>query len=396
MVSYSMAGGSDGCIPELSGDGCTDPAELTPGLLARLGRAPGLSALRRRVGGICRSRSKLAFVGGLMAVVLFEVLLLWWVPVPVRLGWVSALSLGASLPAGLACLGVVERHSPLHVRLWLVAWLVAVSAAACGIAVMLAGGGVASPLGYAGWRVMLALSLPGVICAAGGLRIPERSRQLGVAVYATGDEDVAGIWQKVGNHLDHVHVDLVDATVNPSAAAVELGRLEDVRRCWPALPVCLHVMSRRPRSWVERTWKQVDWYLLPCDSRDDLTSLMAECRRRGKRVGIVWQQGFPVERMRRYLSQVDFVMVMGIARLGVSGQALSESSLEAAKVFSRLSSEHHFKLMFDGGVNVENAARIPGEYLVSASGVLASSVPKRSAEMLRWSPIPSTGDRRAA
>lgn len=391
-----MAGGSDGCLPQLSGDVCAEPAELTPGLFVRLGRAPGLSALGRHLRGVCRSRSRLAIVGSLLAVVLFEALLLSWTSAFVQPAWMPALSLGVSLPAGLACLGLVERHSPLHVRLSLAVWLVAVSAAACGIAVALTGGGGASPFGYAGWRVMLALSLPGVICAAAGLRIPERSRQLGVAVYATGDEDVAGIWQKVGNHLDHVHVDLVDATVNPSAAAVDLERLEDVRRCWPTLPVCLHVMSRRPRSWVERTWRQVDWYLLPCDSRDDLTSLMAECRRRGKRVGIVWQQGFPVERMRRYLSQVDFVMVMGIARLGVSGQALSESSLEAAKVFSRLSSEHHFKLMFDGGVNVENAARIPGEYLVSASGVLASSVPKRSAELLRWSPIPSTGDRRAA
>lgn len=391
-VSYSVVSESDCSVPELTGSGSPGSA----GLQRRRGWWLGRDVSRGRFRGAIRSRSTLALVAGLLVVVLVEYLLLLRASTFDWSAWRFLVSLGVSLPGGLVFLGLIEWYSPLKITLWLAAWLVGISSVACGVAGALAELGGGSTVDYVGWRLVLTTGVPVVIRVATGLKIPARSRQLGVAVYATGQEDVFGVRQKVGNHLDHVHVDLVDETVNAAAVAVNLGRLDDVRRCWPGLPVCLHVMSHRPRSWVERTWSRVDWYLLPCDSRDDLSALIADCRRRGKQVGIVWRQGFSVERMQPYLSQVDFVMVMGIARLGVSGQTLDEGSLEAAQIFSRLSHEHHYQLMFDGGVNVENAARIPGRYLVSASGVLASSAPKCSAELLRWSPVPSTGGRRTA
>jgi pentose-5-phosphate-3-epimerase len=275
-------------------------------------------------------------------------------------------------------------------------WLAGFSAVSCAIAAGLAEFGGGSVFAYSGWRLALSPMALGLASGPAGLRFPLRSRQLGVAVYANPQEDIVRILQKVGNHFDHLHVDLVDETVCASADAVDLGRLSEARRYWPGLPVCLHVMSRRPRGWVEQTWDEVDWYLLPCDSRDDLSSLMSDCRERGKRVGIVWQQGFSIDRMTPYLSLVDFVMVMGIARLGVSGQTLCEDSVAAADRFDRLRRQYNYELMFDGGVNVQNAARIPGRYLVSASGVLASAAPKASAELLRWSQIPSAGGGRAA
>lgn len=387
-----MVNGSDGRVPEFPGQVGAVAAGVKPGPVARFGLFAGLATSCNRFREALHSRSTLVLVLGLLAVILVESLLLLWAPVFVPPAWTCAFAFGMSLPVGLISLGLLERHSPLNVTLSLAAWLAGVSLFACGLAWALAETGGGLTAGYVGWRLALTLC----ILAVAGLRIPARSRQLGVAVYATGQEDVFEIRRKVGNHLDHVHVDLVDVTVNASAVTVDLRRLDDVRRCWPGLPVCLHVMSHRPRSWVEQTWARVDWYLLPCDSRDDLQMLIADCRRRGKQVGVVWQSGFPVEQMLPYLSQVNFVMVMGIVRLGVSGQALSEDSLAAARTFSRLSDEHQYQLMFDGGVNVENAARIPGRYLVSASGVLASSAPKCSAELLRWSPIPSKGGRRAA
>lgn len=304
----------------------------------------------------------------------------------------QALLLLAALPVGLAYLALALRHSPRRVKLQFAVWLSGVSVVSCGLAAVLAGMSGGSAAGYVAWRLVLAV----LACSLVGFRIAARSRQLGVAMYATPSEDVVGIRRKVGGHLDHIHVDLVDATVNAAAEAVDLRRLAEARRCWPGRPVCLHVMSQRPRDWVERTWEQVDWYLLPCDSQDDLGMLIADCRSHGKRMGIVWQHGASVEQITPFLPQVDFVMVMGIARLGESGQTLCEASLKAADAFDRLRSRYPFELMFDGGVSTQNAARIPGRYLVSASGVLASPAPKASAEALRWSQFSATGGRRAA
>lgn len=332
----------------------------------------------------------------LLAVAVVELIfLLLWRQAP-RPVWWHGLALLAALPTGVALVGLLEWHSPRHVKRELLVWLTTVSAASCGIAAVMAESSGGTIAVYSGWRFLLIPAAAWLAHAVAGMRCPVRGRQLGIAVYATPAEDVAGIAGKLGAHVDHIHVDLVDDTVNPEAAPVDLTRILEVKQLWPRSPICLHVMSLRPRKWVEQTWGQVDWYLLPGESQDDLQELIADCRRRGKRVGIVWRPGVSCEQLTPYLPLVDSVMVMGIARLGVSGQTLHEPSLAAAAAFDRLRSQYSFELLFDGGVNVQNAARIPGQYLVSASGVLASPAPRASAEALRWSRYSSTGGWRAA
>lgn len=210
----------------------------------------------------------------------------------------------------------------------------------------------------------------------------DQSRNFGIAVYASENEDVQRVFDTIGHHCDHIHVDLVDDTVLPSAARVRLDRIDEVRRLWEGYPVCLHVMSRRPREWCEQTWGRVDWYLLPCDDADDLMELIFECRYREKKVGVVWH-GEPLGELLPYLPHVDFVMVLGIEQPGKSGQLLSERGLAVAQTLERMRSLYHYDLMFDGGVKDHNISRIPGRYIVSASGVLNAPLPAVAAHSLR-------------
>jgi ribulose-phosphate 3-epimerase len=213
----------------------------------------------------------------------------------------------------------------------------------------------------------------------------DQSRNFGIAVYASENEDVKRVFDLVGHHCDHVHVDLVDDTILPSAARVRLDRIDEVRRFWSGYPVCLHVMSRLPRRWCEKTWDQVDWYLLPCNADDDVMELIFECRLRNKKVGVVWHAEAAVGDLMPYLPHVDFVMVLGIAQPGKSGQTLSERGLEVAQTLERMRPLYHYDLMFDGGVKAHNAAQIPGKYIVSASGVLNAARPTAAAHILRLS-----------
>lgn len=216
-------------------------------------------------------------------------------------------------------------------------------------------------------------------------RSPYQQRDLGIAVYATATEDVEGIFHKIGHaHCDHIHVDVVDESINPTAAPVQLQRLCEVRDLWPDHPVGLHVMSKTPHHWARQCWDYVDWILYPCDT-PGLHSLIDESRQRGKKAGVVWHQSAPVLHLLPYFAHVDFVMVMGIARLGASGQSLNPKSLDVACLLEAMRQRHSFELMFDGGVKPSNASLIPARYLVSASGVLSADCPKSSAELLRRS-----------
>jgi ribulose-phosphate 3-epimerase len=212
------------------------------------------------------------------------------------------------------------------------------------------------------------------------------SRNFGIAVYATEAEDVGRIFDRVGHFCDHIHVDLVDRTVNAAAAPPQLDRVDEARRYWKGYPVCLHVMSRRPRQWVEQVWDRVDWLLLPCESEDDLAELIFDCRLRGKKVGVVWRQGIPLSALLGYLPHVDFVMVLGIAEPGRSGQQISPQGLAVAQTLEAMRSRYDYELMFDGGVKTSNISAIPGRYVVSASAVLNAEEPTEAAHVLRLSP----------
>ena len=223
-----------------------------------------------------------------------------------------------------------------------------------------------------------------------------QSRNFGIAIYASENEDVSSVFESIGHCCDHVHVDLVDETVLESVAPVRLDRIDEVRRLWHGFEVCLHVMSRRPRQWAEATWGQIDWYLFTCDVDDDLMELIFDCRFHGKKVGVVWNSGIPLAQLLPYLPHVDFVMVLGIAQPGRSGQTLDEHCLAVARTLDSMRSMYQFELIFDGGVKPQNISHIPGRYIVSASAVLTAARPTTTAHYLRMSEYERRPSRRNA
>jgi pentose-5-phosphate-3-epimerase/putative flippase GtrA len=208
------------------------------------------------------------------------------------------------------------------------------------------------------------------------------ARNFGVAVYASEGEQVPRIYAKIGRNCDHVHVDLIDQTMSHDAAPVDLGKLTEARKLWQDIPVCLHIMSRSPRPWVEQTWDEVDWYLFHADA-GDLTALIAECRLRGKKVGIVWHCSVAFHDVLPHLPHVDFAMALGIPEPGRSGQKLVEEALNVTDTLDRLRERYGYEVMFDGGVNLTTISRIRAKYIVAASAVLHAADPVRTVHTLR-------------
>jgi pentose-5-phosphate-3-epimerase/putative flippase GtrA len=219
------------------------------------------------------------------------------------------------------------------------------------------------------------------------------TRNFGIAVYASQAESVRRIFHCIGRSCDHVHVDLVDETMNRLCSPVDLGKLRAARERWPGVPLSLHVMSLNPSRWLEQTWRDVDWYLFHLNVREDLHTLIAQCRLRGKKVGVVWHQSVTTGELLPLLPHVDFVMVLGIAEPGRSGQSLLAEAVEVAAALDRLRSRYGYELMFDGGVNASTIGEIRAKYIVAASAVLRARDPVQVSHYLK-----TTGkyERRAA
>jgi len=209
------------------------------------------------------------------------------------------------------------------------------------------------------------------------------ARNLGLAVYPSQPDGVRLAFEHVGDLCDHIHFDLVDATFDPAAPAIDLDRIRDARRLWAWQPFCLHVMSKTPGKWVEQCWDVADCLLVHVDVDDDVMQLIARCRQNGRRVGVVWHHTVTFGDLMPYLPHVDFVMVLGIEQPGHSGQELMDAALEAAAIFDGLAARYGFELIFDGGVTKENVHRIPARIIVSGSSVLRAENPAHTAVLLR-------------
>lgn len=201
-------------------------------------------------------------------------------------------------------------------------------------------------------------------------------RNFGIAVYASPIEQVRRVFLKVGRNCDHIHVDLVDETINANAG-VDLEKIRLAKRLWPSIPFALHLMTRRPDKWVEHTLEHIDWFLFSLGSDVPLDPLIARCQMADKKVGVVWHCSNPIEELYRYLPHVDFVMVLGIANPGQSGQKITPESLQVIHMLNRLRKKYHYDLMFDGSVNTKTVTEIPARYIVAASSVLKANQPAK-------------------
>ncbi|WDI43841.1 GtrA family protein [Bremerella sp. P1] len=211
----------------------------------------------------------------------------------------------------------------------------------------------------------------------------DQARNLGVAVYAASDEDVGAIFDSVGDSCDHIHVDLVDETMGDNPAPVNVFKLQEARKYWPHRQVALHLMTRQPSRWLDRVWNDVDWVLFHLEIEEDLNKLIFQCRQHGKKVGVVWRVGNDPADLLPFLNHVDFIMVLGIAKPGQSGQEICKEAIDLVAALNSMRSKYNFELMFDGGVNSSTISQIEAKYVVSASAILRAENPILAVDEIR-------------
>jgi pentose-5-phosphate-3-epimerase/putative flippase GtrA len=222
----------------------------------------------------------------------------------------------------------------------------------------------------------------------------DTARDFGVAVYAARGEDTDAVFARLGRNCDHVHIDLVDATFASATRPVDLSKFANVKRLWPDLPVCVHLMTRTPTAWLPKVWDAVDWVLVHVEGDDDLAGVIADCRLRGKKVGVVWHPATgPLSAVLPWLPHVDFAAVLGIPEPGRSGQRVMDGAIAGTEALDRLRNKYGYEVLFDGGVNPTTVKRVRARYVVAASAVLTADNPVRIASTLRTG---ARYDRRAA
>lgn len=210
-------------------------------------------------------------------------------------------------------------------------------------------------------------------------------KQVGVAVYANGVEDIRGIRGKIGEFPDFIHVDLIDSSFGAKDQDVRSYRLEAVQAYWPRREIHVHLMTRHPSRWLGDVLPYGDVFIVHQEIDEDLRAVLATVRQAGKRAGLALMTGTPANLAKPFLDQISVLMLLTIRKPGRSGQEFQIESLERITAINQWPGRPRFALCVDGGVSELNIHLLNVELVVSGSSVLKAADPARQIMRLQTS-----------
>ncbi|ATC64737.1 hypothetical protein CMV30_12625 [Nibricoccus aquaticus] len=210
-------------------------------------------------------------------------------------------------------------------------------------------------------------------------------KQVGVAIYANGVEDIRGIREKIGEFPDFIHVDLIDASFGASDTDVRSYRLETIRAYWPQRKIHVHLMTRRPTRWLSEVLPYADTVIVHHEIDEDLAQVLKTIEDAGRQPGLALTHATTLDAATPFLNRITLLMLLTIARPGQSGQSFQIEALERIEAINKWSGRAHFKICIDGGVNEKNVHLLNVEFVVSGSSVLMAENPARQIMRLQTS-----------
>lgn len=201
-------------------------------------------------------------------------------------------------------------------------------------------------------------------------------KRVGVAVYATGVEDISSIHKRIGQYPDFIHVDVVDETFSENPHETKLYRLEAIRAFWPSKEIHCHIMSTKPSSWLDELLEYSDLIYVHWESSENVAQVIKSIQDSGVKAGVALTTKTPIEDVIDLIPSIDALLLLTIEKPGHSGQTFVPSSLNSIESLNKLPNRRNFAVCIDGGVNEKIIPLLAVEDVVSGSNVLSNKDPK--------------------
>jgi pentose-5-phosphate-3-epimerase/putative flippase GtrA len=201
-------------------------------------------------------------------------------------------------------------------------------------------------------------------------------REVGVAVYANGIENISKIKDVIDVFPDFIHVDIVDNTVTGITNEVHAYRLEAIRAHWRNIKIHTHIMSKKPSQWIPYVAKYSDVVFIHDDIEENIVDLRASIIESGSEFGLALHAKNDYDNLDELLIPEKHVLILTIENPGHSGQGMMPEAIHLINKVNKLSNRSEINLCIDGGINSMNLRNFESDQIVSGSHVLNAHNPK--------------------
>jgi pentose-5-phosphate-3-epimerase/putative flippase GtrA len=202
-------------------------------------------------------------------------------------------------------------------------------------------------------------------------------KQVGVAIYANGVENLQRIHEQIGQYPDFIHVDIVDSSFAPEAKETKAYRMETIRALWPEREIHTHIMSKNPSRWLQDVVPYSDTIYIHWECDEDIDEMINVVQQEGKKAGVALCMSTTLDEAQGVLDKVDAVLLLTIQEPGRSGQVFDLEGLNRIKQLNSQPFRDQFRVCVDGGVDEKVVGLLKVEDVVSGSSVLSHHDSKR-------------------
>lgn len=173
---------------------------------------------------------------------------------------------------------------------------------------------------------------------------------------------------------DYLHFDVMDGVFVPNIS-VGIPVLESVRK-YTDMFIDVHLMITKPLRYIDefaRAGADLIVFHVEADSADNVKKTIEAIKAAGKKAGISIKPGTPAEDIRKYIKDLDLVLVMTVEP-GFGGQSFMEDQLGKIAAVRAMIDDINpgCELEVDGGIGRETgkkAASAGANVLVAGSGI---------------------------
>ncbi len=176
---------------------------------------------------------------------------------------------------------------------------------------------------------------------------------------------------------DIIHLDIMDGHFVPNISFGPVV-IKSIRKC-TKLPFDAHLMIERPDKYVKDFVKAgSDIITFHREVKISIEDIIRKIHNYGPEVGIAINPETPFSKVKRYLEDVDYLLIMSV-HPGFSGQSFIESTLEKIREARKYIDQEglNVEIAVDGGVKQHNARKIidaGADILVAASAIFSGNV----------------------